>query len=1071
MAVGGRLAGHGEPGLRQGAAVVGLAGILRGDGHGPPVHGQRTVGVGDVITSCDIHTGSVFDDGRAGHVVALARNGLAAGDGHALDAVTLRQHGIGIAALRQRRAVIRLRVAVGGDGQRLPRHFQHTVGIGDIVAAGHIRASGVPDHGAARHVGALPCDGLAAGDCDALDAVTLRQHGIGIAALCQRRAVIRLRVAVGGDGQRLPRHFQHTVGIGDIVAAGHIRASGVPDHGAARHVGALPCDGLAAGDCDALDAVTLRQHGIGIAALCQRRAVIHFRVAVGGDGHGFAIDGQRTIGVGDVVAVGHVSVTMLDESNAGHVIAAAEHGLAAGDGHGFDGIPGCQRRVGIAVLCQRRAVVGLRVAVGGDGHGFAIDGQPELLASDSGIGSISRSDSNRCVAGHLDRHGARRRAGRNRDNILVVAGPRPYARADPRIRDRSGQREGRIAICLCQRDPLGDAHARVGPVREGHGHVHRGVFVVGGADGHGEGNGIAYRAARDIRAHHACVAHRKVGDSHAAGFACRTRRIGLRPGIGRHKPGHGGGYRHRGKGQALRHILQRPRFGLSNGEGRGVRLGQLVVARLVAGQRSGRSGVARARVGLLAGDGCGNRIAVHRPRHRDVGGLCIAVEGQRCGAPIQPDFLLLNGQLAGDKADIIVAGGQATGRDGIGIAHIAILLIAVGIGQLTAEHARCLAAHEVGIGHAVIRRGVAVGDGHVPGGDSQRGLADRDGRGAGIGLVVGRRDLVIHGLGAVAGIRDRRAGVQVTGAFRIAVFDGIAAGRVGDAHGDAVRLPVIGRRHVRRGYGHRPGGDRPDRGGGILIIALAGDGHGIGVHNGAGQAAGHIVVGRCQRVAVHRHVRHADALRLAVVYEARRAQCDRRAGDGLRRDVRLHARGLGRQRIVARVHTGQGVAGEGHGLARADVRVVKAGAARCHVHIVALMLAVDGRRPRDGRVRRSVVGLVCRAEAGDDDGLRRDVRGKLERFIRLLDIQRIVIRVAKGRAADRYALAAADVFIGESNGNVADGQPADRRIVADLLQRRRAGDGRGRAAVVGLVLHSQAGDVNGRLVNGHRRHV
>ena len=93
---------------------------------------------------------------------------------------------------------------------------------------------------------------------------------------------------------------------------------------------------------------------------------------------------------------------------------------------------------------------------------------------------------------------------------------------------------------------------------------------------------------------------------------------------------------------------------LANGKGRAVHTGQLVVARLVAGQRGGRGGVARPRVGLSAADGDGDLVIVDRPRRRSRGSLRFAGVGQRRMAPHQADFLLIDGQRTGDEADFVV---------------------------------------------------------------------------------------------------------------------------------------------------------------------------------------------------------------------------------------------------------------------------------------------------------------------------------------------------------------------------------------------------------------------------------
>lgn len=78
---------------------------------------------------------------------------------------------------------------------------------------------------------------------------------------------------------------------------------------------------------------------------------------------------------------------------------------------------------------------------------------------------------------------------------------------------------------------------------------------------------------------------------------------GMPPGVAGHLSRHGSADAGQGIRQAYGHVIHWIFRGLADGEGRRLRIRQLVVICLVAGQRACRGGVARARVGVIACNG------------------------------------------------------------------------------------------------------------------------------------------------------------------------------------------------------------------------------------------------------------------------------------------------------------------------------------------------------------------------------------------------------------------------------------------------------------------------------------
>ena len=349
---------------------------------------------------------------------------------------------------------------------------------------------------------------------------------------------------------------------------------------------------------------------------------------------------------------------------------------------------------------------------------------------------------------------------------------------------------------------------------------------------------------------------------------------------------------------------------------------------------------------------------------------------------------------------------------------------------------------------------------------------DRHRRGAGVILVVCRRDLVIDRLGTLVDVRDHRACVRRAGIRAVSVFDGKPAFRIADGHDDAVRRGVVGRGHVGGAHGHRLRGDAPRRGRGILVVALARDGDRVGVHVGAGQIARYVVVARIEIIAADRHARYAHAPLRAVVYEPGFVQRDRRARNGHRRDRQraVHRRdGVVRAHVFLAVH--DLVARRDGVVPRCGLRHVRHAARRLGDQLVAGEQRAARQRDRRVRMRAAVVGplLARRRDRDRRGGVRHGqrtvrvaygvVRGRAgrERVARHHVRHRALAREGDGtghRRADRVAAhEAGDVVI----------CPALRRaVVGEGLVLRRDGHSL-------RVDRQGAGDRRDDIVRGHVR--
>ena len=208
--------------------------------------------VGQALVGMPIHKAALRDAGKALHAAGVGEGLAFAGEGH----------------------------AARGNGQR-------TVHIRNVVVGGHFRVFAVHDLRVVRHVGDAADLGDRAAEDYGADRVALRQLGVRVAVLDQRRAVVDLLGVVRGDGQPLFDDLKRAVHIRDVVLAGHVAAVRVLDPRAAGNQRRLADVGAAAADGKLLDLVTRRKASRVIAVLAVRLAVIlDALVVLGGDGQG-----------------------------------------------------------------------------------------------------------------------------------------------------------------------------------------------------------------------------------------------------------------------------------------------------------------------------------------------------------------------------------------------------------------------------------------------------------------------------------------------------------------------------------------------------------------------------------------------------------------------------------------------------------------------------------------------------------------------------------------------------------------------------------------------------------------
>ena len=355
--------------LRQCCTVIGFTVAVGGDGHSHLRHFQRAVGIADLIAGSHVITISIHDHCRGRDIIGSADNSLRTGDGDGVDAVAGGQITVGVAVLRQRCTVIDFIVTVSGDGQFFLHHFQRAVGIGDLIAGGHIVTGCVHDLCRRRDIIGSADYSLRTGDSDGVNLVTRCQIGVGVAVLCQGSAVVNLFITFCGDGQSQLCHFQRAIGVGDIVARGHIFTGCVHDLRRGRNIVHSTENGLGTGHGDGFKAVPFSQTGAAIAVHGQGSAVISPRITVSGDGQTHLFHFQTAVGVGDGVTGGHILAVSIDDLRFGRdVFGRSDNGLQTGHGDGRKAVTFRESRIGVAVLRQSRTVIGLCVTGGSDGH-------------------------------------------------------------------------------------------------------------------------------------------------------------------------------------------------------------------------------------------------------------------------------------------------------------------------------------------------------------------------------------------------------------------------------------------------------------------------------------------------------------------------------------------------------------------------------------------------------------------------------------------------------------------------------------------------------------------------------
>ena len=359
-----------------GLAVV-LPGVaVRGDGDGLLVLSDLQLAglVGDgVVLGKRIVLQSVTGDG----VGAGADERLAASDRHGGKAFSVHKRALGdrVVAVGQRRAVVRL----AGAGRRqldCNRRYRQLTnnGLAEGVARGHVGFA-AHDYVARYHVVAAADVRLAALDNRDQNVALHQRARVGEAVIRQRRAVVNLLVAVRGDGNGLAltlalRDGQLAFVLGDgIVRLLEVRAFGVGDR--VGHF-ALVHEGYAAGG---LDIGHLAVHKA-VAAhsdnrLRQRRAVVFLARRLGLQRHGALVDGQLAVdGISEGVVLRHVRFAALDHVALNDVPAFVAHvrGAALDDRGQHVAVRQHALGEGEAVIRQRGSVIGLFVALRGDGN-------------------------------------------------------------------------------------------------------------------------------------------------------------------------------------------------------------------------------------------------------------------------------------------------------------------------------------------------------------------------------------------------------------------------------------------------------------------------------------------------------------------------------------------------------------------------------------------------------------------------------------------------------------------------------------------------------------------------------
>ena len=319
---------------------------------------------------------------------------------------------------------------------------------------------------------------------------------------------------------------------------------------------------------------------------------------------------------------------------------------------------------------------------------------------------------------------------------------------------------------------------------------------------------------------------------------------------------------------------------------------QLIVPFLAARETSSRGDVISDADGLAAGerrsglgadfDGDADLVRIHHTTSSCRRSMCAVVKRKGGGVwiPRQTDGFLLHCQSTADKTDVVVPAGQAAGRDGVAVAHVAVLRIVIIIGERAAKHGGILSADEAAVRDAVIGGRIAVGDFPVVGRDGQRSLGDGDsevlrlrsvtaagGLGGGDGRTAGADDgeyvtadghdgLVAGGIGD--GTRtDHRAGRNLEGCVAISLRDVAkseiarsrsnrerAEDRAGivtftrDGDGGRTGFRIIGKFHLKVGVLDEHFAAELDGDGGCLRITIEDVGIRRGTHCSTGEILG-----------------------------------------------------------------------------------------------------------------------------------------------------------------------------------------------------------------------------------------
>ena len=389
-----------------GLAVV-LPGVaVRGDGDGLLVLSdrQRAGLVGDgVVLGKRIILQSVTGDG----VGAGADERLTASDRHGRKAFFAHKRALGdrVVAVGQRRAVVRL----AGAGRRQldcnRRYRQRTNnGLAEGVVVGYVPAVRL-----ALHAIALVLIRLAA---RVDQAVVLRERHDQLIAVRDRsgvraRIVQQLPAVVGSASGR--RGNDDDVGslrdgqLAFILSDGIVLLVELLARGEGDRVGHLAIihEGCAAGG---LDIGHFARHkavaGHGDIRLRQRRAVVFLAAAFGLQRHGARVNGQLAVdGISEGVVLRHVRFAALDHVALNDVPAFVAHvrGAALDDRGQLVAVRQHALGEGEAVIRQRGSVIGLFVAVRGDGNqlpGNRVDHQLAVVrrGDDVPSGLIHRAD-------------------------------------------------------------------------------------------------------------------------------------------------------------------------------------------------------------------------------------------------------------------------------------------------------------------------------------------------------------------------------------------------------------------------------------------------------------------------------------------------------------------------------------------------------------------------------------------------------------------------------------------------------------------------------------------------------